>query len=121
MEDGETWINESKLGQVLQLFDFTYASGIKTIGTPEKVSKAGTEIGKHSVETLNRDQTRIVVENLLDNRKIGLKDLQNKLPEGILNTFKPIDTMKNGVKYEFQLSDGTNQTLLQQRNFLIQH
>lgn len=103
MEDGGTWINESELGQVLQLFDFTYAlyrlttaSGIKTIGTPEKVSSARTEIGKHSVEILNRDQTRIVVENLLDNRKIGLKDLQNKLPEGILNTFKLTDTMKNG-------------------------
>jgi hypothetical protein len=72
----------------------------------KKASGAGTEIGKHSVETLNRDQTRIVVENLLDNGEISLKDLQNMVPEGTPNTFKPTDTMKNGAKYEFQLSDG---------------
>ncbi|WP_260444012.1 hypothetical protein [Listeria booriae] len=67
---------------------------------------AGTEIGKHSVGTLNREQTRIVVENLLDNGEISLKDLQNMIPEGTPNTFKPTDTMKIGGKFEFQLSDG---------------
>ncbi|MBC1729064.1 pre-toxin TG domain-containing protein [Listeria seeligeri] len=72
----------------------------------KKASGAGTEIGKYSVETLNRDQARTVVENLLDNGEISLKDLQNMVPEGIPNTFKPTDTIKNGAKYEFQLSDG---------------
>ncbi|MBC1896970.1 hypothetical protein HCA68_04710 [Listeria booriae] len=67
---------------------------------------AGTEIGKHPVGTLNREQTRIVVENLLDNGEISLKDLQNMIPEGTPNTFKPTDTMKIGGKFEFQLSDG---------------
>ncbi|OJG75016.1 hypothetical protein RV12_GL002061 [Enterococcus quebecensis] len=78
----------------------------KRRNTNKKASGAGTEIGKHSVETLNRDQTRTVVENLLDNGEISLKDLQNMVPEGTPNTFKPTDTMKNGAKYEFQLSDG---------------
>ncbi|MBO0422571.1 hypothetical protein [Enterococcus plantarum] len=72
----------------------------------KKANGTGTEIGKHSVETLNRDQTRLVVENLLENGEISLKDLQNMIPEGTPNTFKPTDTMKNGGKYEFQLSDG---------------
>ncbi|MBC2117359.1 T7SS effector LXG polymorphic toxin [Listeria booriae] len=72
---------------------------------------AGTEIGKHPVGTLNREQTRIVVENLLDNGEISLKDLQNMIPEGTPNTFKPTDTMKIGGKFEFQLSDGQKATV----------
>ncbi|MGX7420756.1 pre-toxin TG domain-containing protein, partial [Carnobacterium gallinarum] len=82
------------------------AEYFEDVGKLEKVSGTGTQIGKHSVETLNRDQTRTIVENLLDNGEISLKDLQNMIPEGTPNTFKPTDTMKNGAKYEFQLSDG---------------
>ncbi|MBC1488875.1 hypothetical protein HCJ52_07930 [Listeria sp. FSL L7-1485] len=37
---------------------------------------------------------------------MSLKDLQNMVPEGTPNTFKPTDAIKNGAKYEFQLSDG---------------
>ncbi|MED1568128.1 pre-toxin TG domain-containing protein, partial [Bacillus paramycoides] len=72
----------------------------------EKASKAETEIGKHSAETLNRDQTRIVVENLLENGEISVKDLKNMIPEGTPNTFNPSPRIPEGAKYEFQLSDG---------------
>ncbi|MBC2022852.1 hypothetical protein HCJ73_01245 [Listeria booriae] len=37
---------------------------------------------------------------------MSLKDLQNMIPEGTPNTFKPTDTMKIGGKFEFQLFDG---------------
>lgn len=74
--------------------------------SPEKASGAGTEIGKYSVETLNRDQTRIAVENLLDNGEISLKDLQNMIPDGTPNTFNPTARIPEGAKYEFVLSDG---------------
>ncbi|MBC1688683.1 hypothetical protein HB963_09415 [Listeria welshimeri] len=77
----------------------------------KKASEAGTEIGKHSVETLNRDQTRIVVENLLDNGELSLKDLQNMIPEGTPNTFNPTTRIPEGAKYEFILSDGQKATV----------
>lgn len=50
-----------------------------------QVSGTGTKIGKYSVETLNRDQTRTVVEKLLDNGEISLKVWCQKEPKTHLN------------------------------------
>jgi hypothetical protein len=77
----------------------------------EKASGAGTEFGRYSVETLNKDQTRIVVENLLENGELSLKDLQNMIPEGTPNTFNPTARIPEGAKYEFVLSDGQKATI----------
>ncbi|MBC1941396.1 hypothetical protein HCJ18_04075 [Listeria seeligeri] len=76
-----------------------------------KSSGSETAIGKHSVKTLNRDQTRIVVENLLENGELSLKDLQNMIPEGTPNIFNPTARIPEGAKYEFVLSDGQKATV----------
>ncbi|MBC2192232.1 hypothetical protein HCB44_08020 [Listeria sp. FSL L7-0229] len=72
----------------------------------ERANYADVELGRYSVETLNRDQTRIVVENLLENGELSLKDLKNMVPEGTPNTFKSTTRIPEGAKYEFVLSDG---------------
>lgn len=72
----------------------------------EKGNTGDVELGRYSVETLNRDQTRIVAELLLENGEVDLKDLRDMIPKGTKNTFKSTDTLKNGAKYEFQLADG---------------
>ena len=55
---------------------------------------------------LSRDDAREVVSNLLDNGEIGIDDLQNLVPKDVPNTFVATDTIKNGAKYEFTLTDG---------------
>ncbi|EHD1677215.1 hypothetical protein JR551_002334 [Listeria monocytogenes] len=72
----------------------------------ERGNYEDVELGRYSVETLNRDQTRIVAENLLENGEVSLKDLGDMIPKGTINTFKSTDTLKQGAKYEFQLADG---------------
>ncbi|WP_260450176.1 hypothetical protein [Listeria immobilis] len=64
------------------------------------------ELGRYSVETLDRDQARIVAEYLLENGEVNLKDLRDMIPKGTKNTFKSTETLKNGAKYIFQLADG---------------
>lgn len=42
-----------------------------------------------------------MVEYFLERGEISLKDLGDIILKGILNIFKIIDILKNGVKYEF--------------------
>lgn len=106
--DGYNWTQKTGMYDLILMAGLSYASYKVTTGTGgvEKTSGTRTEIGKHSVETLNRDQTRIVAENLLENGELSLKDLKNMIPEGTPNTFNPTARIPEGAKYEFVLSDG---------------
>ena len=73
--------------------------------TSKKASGAASGLGKYSVQKLTRDQTRKVTENLLDGGEISISDLESIIPPGTKSTFQPTETLKNGAKYEFQLSD----------------
>jgi RHS repeat-associated protein len=77
----------------------------------EKIIKQLDKGTSNRIARLTRDEARDAVQGVLRNGEFGLDDLKSMIPDGVENTFKATDRIKDGQKYVFELADGQKATI----------
>jgi hypothetical protein len=71
----------------------------------ESINIGNQATENHFVFSMNADEVKETLTNMIKNGEIHINDLKTMIPEGVKNSFIPSDTIAEGFKYKIEISE----------------